>query len=107
MTSAGLDLAGEDGVWHPAKLGNADASGRVFGRQLQVRAQDVLQPVAVRYLPRGAQTGVLKDEGGVPLAAFTCQAERDAVGNFPEIVKEGTFSPQNIESNPFVFKGKA
>ena len=107
VTSAGLDLAGEDGVWHPARIVNVDASGRVFGRQLQVRAPDVLKPVAVRYLPCGAQTGVVNDERGVPLAAFTCQAERDVVGNFPEIVKEGTFSPQNIESNPFVFKGKA
>ena len=75
-----FELAGEDGVWHPAVLVNANqgmtepkewvTNGRVNGRDLVLRAEGVAAPKRVRYLFNAPWTGNVYADSGLPLGQF-------------------------------------
>ena len=75
-----FELAGEDGVYRPAKLVNANpgqtepkewvTNGRVDGKDLVLQAEGVAAPRRVRYLFNAPWTGHLYADSGLPLGPF-------------------------------------
>ena len=71
-----FEVAGEDGVWHPARLQNVEAvkglnAGMVAGGNvLAVRSEKVPCPVRVRYLDGIDAVGTVFNEANLPLGYF-------------------------------------
>ena len=78
----GFEVAGEDGVWHPAEIGNlrklpakhVEYRGQIDGRELTVYSGKVPAPKALRYLHSRPWFGRLHNEAGLPLGAFKIEA---------------------------------
>ena len=74
----GFEVAGEDGVWHPAEIGNlqkleakhVEYRGQIDGEELVVYSDKVAAPKALRYLHSRPWYGRLHNEAGLPLGAF-------------------------------------
>lgn len=64
----GLELAGEDGVYYPAKA-------RIANFHLELTAQEVPHPVAVRYGCQNYCEATLFNVYGLPAAAFEARVE--------------------------------
>ena len=79
----GFEVAGEDGVWHPAEIGNlhkldakhVEYRGQIDGRELVVHSDKVAAPKALRYLYSHPWFGRLHNEAGLPLGAFKIVVE--------------------------------
>ena len=75
---SGFEVAGADGVWHPAKVENLEvgeekryrSTGRVKGAELIVSSPDVPEPRALRYLYVPPWKGTFFNEVGLPLGPF-------------------------------------
>lgn len=74
---SGIELAGEDGVFRPARIVNLRACkpsdidfGMIDGSNLVVVAEGVVSPTRVRYLAAAPRIGVLFNEVGLPVAGF-------------------------------------
>jgi sialate O-acetylesterase len=65
-----FELAGADGVWHPAKLLNVEKSGKVKGTTLELTSDKVARPVRARYLGRKRTMGTVYNEVSLPLGPF-------------------------------------
>lgn len=80
----GFEVAGEDGVWHPAEIGNlrrvpgerVQYRGQIDGAELVVHSPDVKDPKALRYLHSRPWFGRLHNEAGLPLGAFRIDAAK-------------------------------
>lgn len=77
----GFEVAGADGVWRPAQIGNwrptrgessglAEYRGQIDGRDLVVWSDGVKEPKRLRYLHSRPWRGFLMNEAGLPLGAF-------------------------------------
>ena len=71
----GFEMAGEDGVFHPARIDNftvreGSAAGAIAGNRVILRADGVARPRKVRYLHRRPWKGALYNEVNLPLGAF-------------------------------------
>ena len=74
----GFEVAGEDGIWHPAEIGNlrklaakhVEYRGQIDGEKLVVHSPKVKNPKALRYLHSHPWFGRLHNEAGLPLGAF-------------------------------------
>jgi len=60
---SGFELAGQDGVYHPA-------TAVIEGAYVQVTSEDVPKPATVRYAWRDAPDVNLRNEAGLPAAPF-------------------------------------
>lgn len=77
---AAFELAGADGQWKPAKILNyrktTDKAGAsidtdfIDGPQIVLRAEDVPEPVMVRYALRPLTMGTLYNQAALPLGQF-------------------------------------
>lgn len=65
----GLEIAGEDGVFHPVE------EARAFGGRLMVRSEAVPEPRTVRYGWGDFRPGNLHSVAGLPLAPFELTVE--------------------------------
>lgn len=65
-----FELAGADGVWHPARLQNVEKSGTVKGTTLELTSDKVARPVRARYLGRNRTMGTVYNEVSLPLGPF-------------------------------------
>lgn len=73
-----FELAGEDGVWHPAEA-------RVDGEKVVVGSELVALPVEVRYACRTSpQGGNLYSRGGLPASPFCSRLDWLPWEDFPE-----------------------
>lgn len=78
-----FEISGADGVWHRAALVNTNTGltntvpwktrGRIDGRDLVLRADEVNEPKRIRYLHERPWAGFLYADSGLPLGPF----ERD------------------------------
>lgn len=77
--SQGFELAGKDGVWHPAEIQNfvgskmgsrVEQSGAIGGAEIVLKAKDVPTPVAVRYLAAKPFIGNVYNSAALPLGPF-------------------------------------
>jgi len=66
---AAFELAGADGVWHPAKIENLNAFV-VEGPALVLASEEVAEPVRARYMGRNRTMGTLYNEMSLPLGPF-------------------------------------
>ena len=79
----GFEVAGADGVWHPAEIGNlrklnakhTEYRGQIDGKELVVYSDKVSAPKALRYLYSHPWFGRLHNEAGLPLGAFKIEVE--------------------------------
>ncbi len=81
--NAGFEIAGANGVWHPARILNVDGGARtpvvwktkgiVKGRDIILVSDKVEKPLKVRYLFQKPWVGTLFATSGLPLGPF--QAE--------------------------------
>lgn len=76
---AGFEVAGEDGVYRPAKLLNRKSGYGIYAdRELRVGSESVKSPVAVRYLALEPYVGSLMSaDSALPLGPFEIDT-RDA-----------------------------
>ncbi|MGN0834069.1 MAG: sialate O-acetylesterase [Kiritimatiellia bacterium] len=78
--AAAFELAGADGVWHPARIVNfgqwRDKTGkllptdRISGPSIVLASDAVAKPTTVRYLGRARTAGTMYNEASLPLGAF-------------------------------------
>ena len=85
-----FELAGEDGVWHPATIFNyrkrKNSEGKetdtdfIDGPEIVLSSAEVSNPVKVRYMGKPLTSGTLYNEASLPLGPFEFvgQAESDA-----------------------------
>ncbi len=78
----GFELAGPDGLWHPAEVVNAEAgktrAGGIYypgllkggARHLELLSATVPHPVKLRYLHEKPWTGCVYNESDLPLGSF-------------------------------------
>lgn len=66
----GFEIAGEDGKFVKAKVGNIDNSGSIKGKDLVVFADGVKSPKKLRYLYSKPWFGSLYNQVALPLGAF-------------------------------------
>ena len=75
----GFEVAGADGVWHPARIGNlrrlegsdhTEYRGQIDGRELTVWSDEVAEPKRLRYLHTRPWFGRLYNEVGLPVGPF-------------------------------------
>ena len=108
----GFEIAGEDGVFHPASIVNEllekGRKGKMYvGRELIVASDKVKSPKRLRYLYSKPWIGSLySEDSGLPLGPFEVNAEKTAVvGNggaggavadVPELMK--TFDGAAVET---------
>lgn len=81
----GFEVAGADGVWHPAFVVNANGGktekvswhtrGEVSGRDLVVASEKVEKPVKVRYLHNPPYVGKMFATSGLPLGPFEAEVK--------------------------------
>ncbi len=84
-TAVGFEVCGADGVWKPAKIrnfitwkngkGELCNDGQVAGSDLVVAADEVKNPVKLRYLHSAPWFGALYNEACLPLGAFAIEAK--------------------------------
>ena len=74
--TVGFEVAGADGKWHPAELGNiykdgsGNPDGKIIGTELEVFSRDVPEPEKLRYLHQRPWFGALYNDVNLPLGAF-------------------------------------
>ena len=85
-----FELAGEDGVWHPATIlnyrkrknseGKETGTDFIDGPEIVFSSAEVSNPVKVRYMGKPLTSGTLYNEASLPLGPFEFvgQAESDA-----------------------------
>ncbi|MBQ3748461.1 MAG: hypothetical protein II863_13740, partial [Kiritimatiellae bacterium] len=85
-----FELAGEDGVWHPATIlnyrkrknseGKETGTDFIDGPDIVLSAEAVPAPEMVRYMGKPMTSGTLYNESSLPLGPFEFvgQAESDA-----------------------------
>ena len=85
-----FELAGEDGVWHPATIlnyrkrknseGKETGTDFIDGPEIVLSSAEVSNPVKVRYMGKPLTSGTLYNEASLPLGPFEFvgQAESDA-----------------------------
>jgi len=72
----GFEIAGDDGVFFPAKIINAENDpaklnfGEIRGTEICLRAREVSAPVKVRYLHSRPWYGCVHNEADLPMGAF-------------------------------------
>ncbi len=72
----GFEIAGDDGVFFPAKIINAENNpaklnfGEIRGTEICLRAKEVSAPVKVRYLHSRPWYGCVHNEADLPMGAF-------------------------------------
>lgn len=75
----GFEVAGTDGQWHKAQIGNfrptksgaqVEYRGQIDGEELVVWSDVVKEPKKLRYLHSSPWRGFLMNEAGLPLGAF-------------------------------------
>ena len=80
----GFEVAGADGVWRPARIGNLrrlknvpykEFRGQIDGTELVVWSDEVKEPKRLRYLHSRPWRGYLTNEVGLPVGAFHIDAE--------------------------------
>ena len=81
----GFEIAGSDGVFHPARIENMDGgatnaapyrtSGKIKGLELIVVSDEVRAPKFLRYLHQSPWRGILFNEVNLPLAAFRIEVQ--------------------------------
>ena len=80
-TTNGFEIAGEDGVWKPARIANLQQEkawgtgkpvwkGPLVGTNILLTAEGVAKPAKVRYLHRRPWTGNLYNEVNLPMGPF-------------------------------------
>lgn len=67
---APFELAGEDGVWHHARVVNAKHDGRIEGVELLLESDKVENPKKVRYMGKNKTMGTVYNELSLPLGPF-------------------------------------
>lgn len=73
----GFEIAGADGVFHPAKAGHFWVPGNDKRNEtVWVSSPDVKAPVAVRYCFRDFKVGNLGNQAGLPLVPFRTDAKK-------------------------------
>jgi sialate O-acetylesterase len=71
-----FEIAGEDGVFKPAKIVNlrygrgGSSRGGIVGTNIVVRAEGVMKPVKLRYAYSSPWKGTIYNEADLPLGAF-------------------------------------
>ena len=85
-----FELAGEDGVWHPATIlnyrkrknseGKETGTDFIDGPEIVLSSAEVSNPVKVRYMGKPLTSGTLYNEASLPLGPFEFvgQTESDA-----------------------------
>ena len=84
--SSGFEVAGADGIFHPAEIVNLSLFtnvvsrkvsflGHIGGNRLVVRSDKVTHPKRVRYLHSRPWYGAIRNEVGLPLGAFAADVE--------------------------------
>ena len=85
-----FELAGEDGVWHPATIlnyrkrknseGKETGTDFIDGPEIVLSSAEVSNPVKVRYMGKPLTSGTLYNEASLPLGPFEFvgKAESDA-----------------------------
>ena len=72
--ASGFELAGIDGIFHPASATiKAADTGAHTGAAVRVVARDVIEPVMARYAWRSWGPAPLFNDAGLPAAPFTCR----------------------------------
>jgi hypothetical protein len=73
----GLEIAGADGVFHPAILTEVDKRGVIDSKtgKLIVCSKQVSKPETVRYLFKSPWFGALRNRGGIPVGPFKLKVE--------------------------------
>lgn len=72
--ASGFELAGIDGIFHPASATiEAADTGAHTGAAVRVVARDVIEPVMARYAWRSWGPAPLFNDAGLPAAPFTCR----------------------------------
>lgn len=72
--ASGFELAGIDGIFHPASaMIEAADTGAHTGAAVRVVARDVIEPVMARYAWRSWGPAPLFNDAGLPAAPFTCR----------------------------------
>jgi len=85
---SGFEVAGADGVWHPAKVENLVcgeekrycSTGRMKGVELVVSSEEVPRPQALRYLHASPWKGTFFNEAGLPLGPFHVGSDETVFG---------------------------
>ena len=82
-----FELAGEDGVWHPATIlnyrkrknseGKETGTDFIDGPEIVLSSAEVSNPVKVRYMGKPLTSGTLYNEASLPLGPFESTSERD------------------------------
>ncbi len=74
----GFEVAGEDGAFRPAKIRNkTHGDGRIDGMELLVGADDVAEPMRLRYLASEPWEGFLYSfDSGLPAGPFEIDAQK-------------------------------
>ena len=69
---AGFEVAGEDGVFHPASIRKIDRTGKILTAPgtVTVCSGNVKKPVRVRYLFKSPWYGALRNGSGIPAGPF-------------------------------------
>lgn len=85
-----FELAGKDGVWHPAKIENyrkrKNGAGRLVdsdyidGPEIVLSSDAVSEPVKVRYMGRPKTSGTLYNEASLPLGPFCAPSGKETTG---------------------------
>ena len=83
----GLEVCGEDMVWH-----KAEASVMPYGNLMTVWSDEVPEPVAVRYAFRNFRPGNLQSANGLAVPPF--RSDRILEGEFPK--KEAPIDPSEV-----------
>ena len=71
-TEAGFEVAGADGVFHPASIKKIDRTGKILTSPgtVTVCSGKVKKPLRVRYLFKSPWYGALRNESGIPAGPF-------------------------------------
>ena len=82
-----FELAGEDGVWHPATIlnyrkrknseGKETGTDFIDGPEIVLSSAEVSNPVKVRYMGKPLTSGTLYNEASLPLGPFESTSKRD------------------------------
>ncbi|MBQ9431966.1 MAG: hypothetical protein IJU44_10495 [Kiritimatiellae bacterium] len=84
-----FEIAGKNGKFVPAKLHNVRGDGNITGTELVVSADEVAEPVRLRYLAKSPYTGTLYNDVSLPLGPFDIDARTNNIVRVGPPVKLG------------------
>ncbi|MBP5319388.1 MAG: hypothetical protein J6334_00250 [Kiritimatiellae bacterium] len=84
-----FEIAGKDNKFFPAKLLNVNRDGNVKGKELRIAADNVQEPVRLRYLAKSPYTGTLYSDASLPLGPFDIETRTQTVKRIGAPVKLG------------------